>query len=65
MRWSRLQASCQVDLVAHCGHSLKGEHAPTLTATDDYLGWTENMTIRNRAHTRVVAAIEEVTDRLP
>ena len=55
----------EIDLVAHCGHSLKGEHAWTLTVTDVYLGWTENIAIRNRAHTRVVAAIEEVTDRLP
>ena len=51
----------EIDLVAHCGHSLKGEHAWTLTATDVYLGWTVNIAIRNRAHTRVVAAIEEVT----
>jgi transposase InsO family protein len=55
----------EIDLVAHCGHSLKGEHAWTLTATDVYLGWTVNIAIRNRAHTRVVAAIEEVTERLP
>ena len=55
----------EIDLVAHCGHTLKGEHAWTLTATDVYLGWTVNIAIRNRAHTRVVAAIEEVTDRLP
>ncbi len=51
----------EIDLVAHCGHTLKGEHAWTLTATDVYLGWTVNIAIRNRAHTRVVAAIEEVT----
>ena len=55
----------EIDLVAHCGHTLKGEHAWTLTATDVYLGWTVNIAIRNRAHTRVVAAIEEVTARLP
>jgi len=36
-----------------------------LTVTDVYLGWTENIAIRNRAHTRVVAALQEVTDRLP
>ena len=41
------------------------EHAWTLTATDVYLGWTENIAIRGRAHSRVVTAIEEVTDRLP
>ncbi|MDP9318899.1 MAG: transposase family protein [Actinomycetota bacterium] len=55
----------EIDLVAHCGHSLKGEHAWTLTATDVFTGWTENVAIRNRAHSRVVAAIEQVTLRLP
>ena len=55
----------EIDLVAHCGHTLKGEHAWTLTATDVYLGWTENIAIRNRAHSRVVAAMEEVIGRLP
>ncbi len=55
----------EIDLVAHCGHTLKGEHAWTLTATDVFLGWTENIAIRNRAHARVVAAIEEIAGRLP
>lgn len=55
----------EIDLVAHCGHTLRGEHAWTLTATDVYLGWTENISIRNRAHSRVVAAMEEVIGRLP
>ncbi len=41
-----------IDLVAHCGHSLAGEHAWTLTATDVFTGWTLNVAIRNRAHTR-------------
>ena len=49
--------------VAHCRHSLKGEHAWTLTATDVFTGWTENVAIRNRAHTRVVAAIAEIAER--
>ena len=39
----------EIDLVAHCGHSLRGEHAWTLTATDVYLGWTVNIAIRNHA----------------
>ena len=64
MRWSRRPGFFGVDLVAHCGHTLKGEHAWTLTATDVFLGWTENVTICNRAHSRVVEAIE-VCDRLP
>ena len=60
MRWRRPPGFFEIDLVAHWGHSLKGEHAWTLTATDVYTGWTENIAIRKRAHTRVVAAIEEV-----
>lgn len=55
----------EIDLVAHCGHTLKGEHAWTLTATDVYLGWTVNVAIRNRAYSHVVAAIEQVADHLP
>src|SRR5665811_106027 len=53
----------EIDLVAHCGHSLKGEHAWTLTATDVLTGWTENVAIRNRVHKWVVAAITTVADR--
>ena len=55
----------EIDLVAHCGHSLKGEHAWTLTVTDVFTGWTENVAIRNRAHKWVVEAITQVADRLP
>jgi len=55
----------EIDLVAHCGHTLKGEHAWTLTNTDVFTGWTENVAIRNRAHSRVVVAIEEAAARLP
>ncbi len=52
-------------MVAHCGHSLAGEHAWTLTATDVFTGWTLNVAIRNRAHKHVVAAIEQVAQALP
>jgi hypothetical protein len=55
----------EIDLVAHCGHSLKGEFAWTLTATDVFTGWTENVAIKNRAHKWVVEAIDTVSDRLP
>ena len=39
----------EIDLVAHCGHSLGGERSWTLTATDVYLGLTVNIAIRNRS----------------
>lgn len=55
----------EIDLVAHCGHTLAGEHAWTLTATDVFTGWTSNVAIKNRAHRWVVAAIELVADTLP
>ncbi|MCW2131217.1 hypothetical protein B0G38_000359 [Arthrobacter sp. VKM Ac-2550] len=53
----------EIDLVAHCGHRLKGEHAWTLTATDIFTGWTENIAIRNRAHKWVVAALSTTAPR--
>lgn len=55
----------EIDLVAHCGHTLAGEHAWTLTATDVFTGWTSNVAIKNRAHRHVVAAIELAADTLP
>ncbi len=55
----------EIDLVAHCGHSLKGEFAWTLTATDVFTGWTENVAIRNRAHKWVVEALSSICRRLP
>lgn len=55
----------EIDLVAHCGHSLKGGHAWTLTATDVFTGWTENVAIRNRAFKWAVGAVTEIADRLP
>ncbi len=55
----------EIDLVAHCGHTMAGEYAHTLTATDVFTGWTVNVAIRNRAHKHVVAAIQAVHDRLP
>lgn len=55
----------EIDLVAHCGHSLKGEFAWTLTVTDVYTGWTENIAIKNRAHKWVVKALTTVAERLP
>ncbi|WP_229116393.1 hypothetical protein [Parenemella sanctibonifatiensis] len=55
----------EVDLVAHCGHSLAGEFAWTLTATDVFTGWTSNVAIKNPAHRWVVGAIELIADALP
>jgi transposase InsO family protein len=55
----------EVDLVAHCGPALVGEFAWTLTATDVFTGWTENIAIRNKAAKWILQAMDTVTDRLP
>ena len=38
----------EVDLVAHCGESTKGEYVHSLTLTDVATGWTECIALRNR-----------------
>jgi len=55
----------EADLVVHCGPNLAGEYARTLTATDVFTGWTENVAVRNGAHKWVLAAMDEVVARLP
>ena len=55
----------EIDLVAHCGHTLKGEFLWTLTATDVFLGWTLNVAIKNRASKHVIAAMDQVAAVLP
>lgn len=55
----------EADLVVHCGPSLAGEFARTLTATDVFTGWTENIAVRNGAHKWVLSAMDEVVARLP
>jgi transposase InsO family protein len=55
----------EADLVAHCGHSLKGEFLWTLTATDVFTGWTVNVAIKNKASVHVVAALDHVAAQLP
>ncbi len=55
----------EADMVVHCGPTLAGEFARTLTATDVFTGWTENVAVRNGAHKWVLEAMDEIVDRLP
>lgn len=55
----------EADLVAHCGPTLVGEFVRTLTVTDVFTGWTENMAIRNSAHRWVIEAMTQIQARLP
>lgn len=55
----------ELDTVAHCGHSLKGEFLRTLTATDPVAGWTMLRTIRNNAYVHVHGALEWMAKHAP
>ena len=56
---------CEVDLVAHCADSAKGEFLHTLTVTDIATGWTECQGLRNKSFLCVTAAMERVRRNLP
>lgn len=55
----------EADTVAHCGPTLIGEFARTLTMTDVVTGWTENCSIRNNASRSIVEGIEELREWFP
>ena len=55
----------EADLVAHCGPTLVGEFVRTLTVTDVFTGWTENIAIKNSAHRWVIQAMGQIQVRLP
>lgn len=55
----------ELDTVAHCGHTLKGEFLRTLSATDPLTGWTLLRSIRNNAFLHVHAALEWIVDQSP
>lgn len=55
----------EVDTVAHCGPSLKGEFARTVNFTDMLTGWVFTRAIRNNAMTRVVAVFDEFVETVP
>ncbi len=55
----------ELDTVAHCGHTLKGEFLRTLTATDVITGWTMLRTIRNNAYVHVHGGLEWIAKHSP
>lgn len=58
-------AVIEADTVAHCGPTLIGEFARTLTMTDVVTGWTENCSIRNNAAKWILEGIEQLQQRFP
>jgi hypothetical protein len=55
----------EVDLVAHCGDSTRGEYLNTLNMVDVKTRWTEFLPLINRSQRAAMAAIDECRSRLP
>lgn len=55
----------EVDLVAHCGDSVRGEYINTLDMTDIATGWTVTTAFMGRGERFCVEAINEVKPSLP
>ncbi|HZO75783.1 MAG TPA: hypothetical protein VFB60_26520 [Ktedonobacteraceae bacterium] len=64
--WDDVQVGfVELDLVAHCGESVRGDYLSTLTVTDILTGWTECLAVRNRGQQAVFQAIVRARARLP
>lgn len=55
----------EVDTVAHCGPTLKGEFARSVNFTDIHTGWVFTHAIRNNAHVHIRAAFDEFIKQVP
>ena len=55
----------ELDTVAHCGHTLKGEFLRTLTGTDPVAGWTMLRTLRNNASVHGHGGLEWMRQHAP
>lgn len=55
----------EMDTVAHCGPSLKGEFARTLTLTDVNTGWIHLEALRNNARVHMLKALESAITAIP
>jgi len=55
----------EVDTVAHCGPTLRGEFQRTVNLTDVLTGWTFTRSIRNLAHIHVKWALQQAFENIP
>lgn len=55
----------EADSVAHCGDSMAGEFAWSLTFTDLFSQWTENRAVWNKSAVEVVDRARDVEQKLP
>lgn len=55
----------EVDTVAHCGPTSKGEFARTVNLTCVHTGWVHTRSIRNNAHVHILGALQAAVDAVP
>lgn len=55
----------EADTVAHCGDSIAGKFAWSLTVTDLFTGWTENRAVWNKYSEGVYQAVSFIESALP
>lgn len=55
----------EVDTVAHCGPTLRGEFQRTVNLTDVLTGWVFTRSIRNLAHIHVKWALQQAFENIP
>jgi hypothetical protein len=55
----------QADTVAHCGDSLLGFFANSLTITDIHSTWTENRALWGKSAAQVIEALKDIESDLP
>jgi hypothetical protein len=55
----------EIDLVAHCGETVKGDYAHTLTLVDVFSGWTLCAPLPNKSRTAVTDALDKLRRKLP
>ncbi|MBD3299974.1 MAG: DDE-type integrase/transposase/recombinase [Candidatus Moranbacteria bacterium] len=56
---------CELDSVAHCGSSAKGQFVNSINLTDLVTQWTEGEAILGKAQKRVIKALNNAGNRLP
>jgi len=55
----------ELDTVAHCGSSAKGDFISSLNLTDILTGWTETAAVLGKAQSRIIAGLDEIKISLP
>jgi hypothetical protein len=57
--------SVEADTVAHCGDSVAGDYANSLTFTELFSGWTENRAVWNKSGEAVLQQVRELEQTVP